>query len=419
MPFAVSRGGTARLAGVLVCCAVMLPAALSAAAPQTQAAVPPDAGEVVVNLDERIIGLPVARGALASAQLEVASARSDSIRLLEQIASLETARARLNDRIGALQEMQRRATEDQQEWKLAAEDAIAATYMYRNASDTGGVSPVAELDRQGAERGFALVSDNATKRYLSAVDRFEDAVEEEARRRAEVAALDTRRAEADAEAVKLGTRLERAQAKARRAVASAVIADLDIPLVTLDAYLRAERSAAEQQPQCRLPWWALAGIGRVETNHGRFGGAFPNAAGRVNPAIIGMALDGTGNGGNLVPIVPPDGGALHGDPNFDHAVGPMQFITSTWLALGSDGNGDRVRDPQNVYDATLAATKLLCKGAPASGLTTDSALRSAFKRYNNSDEYSADVLEWGREYEATGLTPVADPESETGADTVP
>ena len=42
------------------------------------------------------------------------------------------------------------------------------------------------------------------------------------------------------------------------------------------------------------------------------------------------------------------------DDQVDRAVGPMQFIPSTWVLWAADGNPDKVGDPNNVYDAALA-----------------------------------------------------------------
>ena len=39
----------------------------------------------------------------------------------------------------------------------------------------------------------------------------------------------------------------------------------------------------------------------------------------------------------------------------------MQFIPSTWEWAGRDGNGDGKKDPNNIYDAALAAGHYLCR----------------------------------------------------------
>ena len=47
------------------------------------------------------------------------------------------------------------------------------------------------------------------------------------------------------------------------------------------------------------------------------------------------------------------------------AVGPMQFLPSSWAAYGVDGNGDGVKDINNVWDAIFGAANLLhADGAP-------------------------------------------------------
>ena len=38
----------------------------------------------------------------------------------------------------------------------------------------------------------------------------------------------------------------------------------------------------------------------------------------------------------------------------------MQFIPSTWMIYGADGNGDGIKDPFNIFDAALAAANYLC-----------------------------------------------------------
>ena len=66
----------------------------------------------------------------------------------------------------------------------------------------------------------------------------------------------------------------------------------------LRAYGNAYVIAAEQFPNCHLEWNTLAGLGKVETNHGTYSGnwlkpAHIGADGVVSPTIIGPPLDGT------------------------------------------------------------------------------------------------------------------------------
>ncbi|HEX8303416.1 MAG TPA: lytic transglycosylase domain-containing protein [Jatrophihabitans sp.] len=159
-----------------------------------------------------------------------------------------------------------------------------------------------------------------------------------------------------------------------------------IPVVALNAYRAAAARLASAQPGCGLEWWLLAGIGRIESNHGRYGGASLSPSGESSPHIIGAALDGV----VYDYIADTDGGRLDRDSRYDRAVGPMQFIPSTWAVYGIDGNGDRVASPFNINDAALAAARYLC--AAGGDLRTAAGQRRAVLAYNHSDEYLALVL---------------------------
>ena len=174
-----------------------------------------------------------------------------------------------------------------------------------------------------------------------------------------------------------------------------------IPSVALNAYRLAAARLGSAEPSCGIQWWLLAGIGRVESNHGRYGGATLSPTGESTPHIVGDALDGT----VYDYIADTDGGRLDGDPRFDHAVGPMQFIPSTWASYGVDGNGDGAADPFNINDAALAAARYLC--AAGGDLRTAAGQNRAVLAYNHSDEYLALVLGTAAAY-ANG-TPVAGP----------
>ena len=84
-------------------------------------------------------------------------------------------------------------------------------------------------------------------------------------------------------------------------------------------------------------------------------------------------------------------------------MGPMQFLPGTWARYASDGNGDGMADPQNLFDATLAAARYLCSGGL--NLRDQSQVLSAILRYNNSMPYAQNVLGWAAAY-ATGVVPV-------------
>ena len=57
-----------------------------------------------------------------------------------------------------------------------------------------------------------------------------------------------------------------------------------------------------------------------------------------------------------------DAGQFDNDTAYDRAVGPMQFIPSTWSVVGVDADGDGQRNPQDIDDAALATAVYLCSG---------------------------------------------------------
>lgn len=166
---------------------------------------------------------------------------------------------------------------------------------------------------------------------------------------------------------------------------------LAIPEVVFAAYRNAARRAPDVVPGCEVDWAVLAGIGRVESRHGLFNGddTVIDARGDIGQPILGPPLDGRG----VAEIPDSDDGRLDGDDRWDRAVGPMQFIPASWRSYGRDGNGDGVRDPNNVFDATLGAVDHLCSTAPGD-LTTSALLDEALFAYNHSNVYVAEVRRW-------------------------
>jgi membrane-bound lytic murein transglycosylase B len=106
-----------------------------------------------------------------------------------------------------------------------------------------------------------------------------------------------------------------------------------------------------------LPWGVLAGIGQVETGHGR------------NKAVSSAG-----------------------------AMGPMQFMPATWKAYGIDGDGDGKADILDQADAVFSAAHYLCE----SGGGTSTTLYQAVYAYNHSDYYVKLVLGLAAQYEASG-----------------
>jgi membrane-bound lytic murein transglycosylase B len=170
-----------------------------------------------------------------------------------------------------------------------------------------------------------------------------------------------------------------------------------IPAVALNAYRLAATRIDHALPGCGLHWSLVAAIGRVESDHGQFGGAALQQDGTSSPNIIGPALNGAG----FAYVHDTDHGQLDGDTVYDRAVGPMQFIPSTWSGYALDGNGDGTASPFDINDASLAAAHYLC--VAGGDLRTPAGQRRAVLAYNHSDAYLAEVLALARNY-ATGVT---------------
>lgn len=173
---------------------------------------------------------------------------------------------------------------------------------------------------------------------------------------------------------------------------------LGIPAINYDAYRSAERVLAERNPTCGISWMQVAGVGRVESSHANGGKA--DERGNLIEPIIGLPLDGSLPGQAV--ITDTDGGALDGDTVYDRAVGPTQFIPSTWALYGTDGNGDGVADPQNLYDAAASTASYLCDGG--TNMRDIVSATKAILRYNNSMAYVANVTAWSLAY-STGVNP--------------
>ncbi|GAA0550354.1 transglycosylase protein with SLT domain [Saccharopolyspora erythraea NRRL 2338] len=172
---------------------------------------------------------------------------------------------------------------------------------------------------------------------------------------------------------------------------------LGIPGVVLDAYRQAEQTLTRSNPRCGLQWPVLAGIGRIESGHARSGRV--DARGTTTSPILGPRLDGAPG---VAAIPDTDAGALDSDPVWDRAVGPMQFIPSTWRRHAADGNADGIRSPHNVFDAALASGRYLCAGG--GDLRERDQLAAAVFRYNHSDGYVRAVLGFADAY-ARGVVP--------------
>jgi membrane-bound lytic murein transglycosylase B len=192
---------------------------------------------------------------------------------------------------------------------------------------------------------------------------------------------------------------------------ASALAEHDLPSAAMRAYKNAASNIDAADPGCHLGWTLLAGIGRVESDHGRFGGSVLGSDGVPRPAIVGVPLNGKGP---VAAIHDTDGGAFDGDKVWDRAVGPMQFIPSTWSGgAGRDGDGDGKKSPNDLDDASLAAAAYLCNGG--GNLADDTAVKSAVFRYNPSDYYVALVTAFARGYR-TGVFVIPSPDLPPAAD---
>jgi len=200
---------------------------------------------------------------------------------------------------------------------------------------------------------------------------------------------------ADAVVADAVAELQVEQGKVREALAARRTARLGsevdgigVPLVALHAYWRASQLAP-----CQIPWWVIAGIGRVESGHGSAHGSSLTPEGDTTVRILGIPLDGRAG---VAAIGDTDGGRLDGDTRWDRAVGPMQFIPGTWNRWAADGNADDEGDPHNIYDAAGAAARYLCFSR--GDLLTEPAIRNALLAYNRSVPYGTKVLAEGGRY---------------------
>jgi membrane-bound lytic murein transglycosylase B len=191
-----------------------------------------------------------------------------------------------------------------------------------------------------------------------------------------------------------------APASTGRLRATGVVDVQGIPPVALMAYQRAAAVIDAADPSCRLDWSVLAAIGQVESDNGQVGGSRLDSHGVAHPAIIGPRLDGRPG---TARVRDTDAGRLDGDRRFDHAVGPMQFLPSTWAAVAVDGDDDGHRNVQDIDDASLGAAVYLCAGHE--DLSTRSGRHTALLRYNHSRSYAALVLAIARQLRTSHVLP--------------
>ncbi len=358
--------------------------------------VPPNAVEIYPGLDHRLIGIPIIEKENTAALISYSQA-------LDELKALETLSVTLNNDLAALGPESIAAKANAKERKEQFQE-ISKSYrsllvsQYQDLStNQHGDQGSNEPDELRKNQQTQSVSSSMRSWKIKAEKKMKEAEKHSKKVDSKIEESKTKLAQLDTD-LKTAKKTANARKKAvRNAIPVALIESLEIPVLTMDAYLRSEQVLAASKPECGITWWALAGIGRAESNHGRFRGSTLDQSGTVLPPIIGVALDGNG----FASIPDSDGGLLDGDTTWDRAVGVMQFIPGTWKGYGEDGNGDGKIDPQNVYDSALAAGKLLCANARPD-MRTPEGRRTAYLRYNNSGKYADFVEAKGKSYEEIG-----------------
>ena len=221
-------------------------------------------------------------------------------------------------------------------WKLSTEVAL----MLSTASDVQATAAarsesLAEQKDVGTRASMAVIAD-----VQSAYDRLDALLAEQEEI---LATLDAEARDlAQAERVQAQIAAERAAAAAAATSASSEVTVSGIPKSFLALY----QAAATTCPG--LAWPVLAAIGQVESGHGSNTG--PSSAG---------------------------------------AMGPMQFLPSTFAAYAVDGNGDGAADIWNPADAIYSAANYLCANGAGVG---PRALYNALWHYNHADWYVQMVI---------------------------
>lgn len=146
-----------------------------------------------------------------------------------------------------------------------------------------------------------------------------------------------------------------------RGGAPTALAKRDIPAQFLAWYM----DAAQTCPG--LPWAVLAGIGKVESDHGR------------NPASR--------------------------RPNRAGARGPMQFLPATFDRYAVDGDHDGATGIYDPADAIFTAARYLCASGARRG--SQPGIRKALFAYNHAGWYVDLVLSWAAKYATQAVSDAA------------
>ena len=133
-------------------------------------------------------------------------------------------------------------------------------------------------------------------------------------------------------------------------------------------YLAWYMAAAKTCPG--LPWSVLAGIGEVESDHGR------------------SALPGVRSGSNSA-----------------GAEGPMQFEPATFGQFAVNADPGQPLSPYDPADAIYTAAAMLCASGARGG--SPAGLQNAVFAYNHAQWYVSEVMAWAARYATQGGSHVA------------
>ncbi|HEV8218806.1 MAG TPA: lytic transglycosylase domain-containing protein [Streptosporangiaceae bacterium] len=147
--------------------------------------------------------------------------------------------------------------------------------------------------------------------------------------------------------------------------------------------LRAEEQAAPGAPTLPTGSGATSGLPATYLE------LFQQSAARYCPSLSWTVLAAIGQ------IESGDGANV--GPSTAGALGPMQFLPSTWSVWGISGFGRTgAPDIMNPYDAVPSAARMLCADGASQGTLT--GLRAAVFAYNHADWYVNEVLALAAQY---------------------
>jgi hypothetical protein len=145
-----------------------------------------------------------------------------------------------------------------------------------------------------------------------------------------------------------------------------VLARASIPAGYLTWYIGAAQTCQG------LPWPVLAGIGKVESDHGQ---------------------------SNLP--------GVHAGANAAGAEGPMQFLPETFGEFAVDADPAQPVSPYDPADAIYTAARMLCADGARGG--SPAGINQAIFAYNHAGWYVTEVLSWAARYASPGSRAAAAP----------